>query len=69
MILWVATEEFDFKADARVITAEEVDVYEEKDFMVEVEEEADIADEAIKTWDIYSPDPMPEWYSVTMACR
>ena len=40
---------------------------EEEDFMVDVEEEADMAEEAEKTRDINSPCPIPEWYSVTMA--
>ena len=39
----------------------------EEDFMVDVYEEAAIIEEAGKTRDINSLDPMPEWYSVTMA--
>ena len=38
---------------------EEADVAAEEDFMVDVDEEADMAEEAEKTWDINSPDPMP----------
>ena len=37
--------------------------------MVDVDKEADMAEETGKTRDINSPDPMPEWYSVTMARR
>ena len=40
---------------------EEVDVAAEADFMVDAEEEADMAEEAGKTRDINIPDPMPEW--------
>ena len=47
--------------------AEEVDVSAEEYFMVEVEKDDDIADEAGKTQDINGPDPIPEWYSVMMA--
>ena len=41
----------------------------EEYFMVDVEEEANMEEEADKTQDINVPDPMPEWYSVTMARR
>ena len=41
----------------------------EKDFMVYVDEEADMAEESGKTQDINSPYLMPEQYSVTMASR
>ena len=41
----------------------------EEDFMVDVDEEADMVEESGKTQDINGPDPMPEWYSVTTACR
>ena len=67
LILWAATEEVAFKAEVEVITAEEADVDVEEDFMVDVDEEAAIIEEAGKTRDINSLDPMPEWYSVTMA--
>ena len=69
LVLWVAAEEVASKADAEVITVEEADVAVEEDFMVDVDEEANMAEEAGKNQDINSPDPMPEWYSVTMACR
>ena len=67
MIVWVAAEEFAFKADAEFITAEEANVDTEEDFMVDVDKEADMVEEAGNNWDINGPDPMPEWYSVTMA--
>ena len=38
-------------------------------FMVDVDEEVNMSEEAGKTWYINGPDPMPEWYSVTMAHR
>ena len=69
MILWAAAEEVAFKAEAEVITTEEEDVVAEEDFMVDVDEEADMVDESEKTRNINGPDLMPEWYSVTMACR
>ena len=69
LILWAAAEEVAFKAEAEVITMEEADVAVEEDFMVDVDEEAYMAEAEGKTQDINSPDPMPEWYSVTMACR
>ena len=69
LILWEVTEEVAFKEYAEVITVEEVDVAAEEDFIMDVDKEADMAEEAGKTWDINSPDPMPEWWSVTMACR
>ena len=69
LILWAAEEEVAFKAEVEVITAEEVDVAAEEYFMVEVDKEADMEEEAGKTRDINGTDPMSEWYSVTMACR
>ena len=68
-ILWEAEEEVAFKAEVEVITVEEADVAAEEYFMVEVDKESYIVEEAGKTWDINGLDPMPEWYSVTMACR
>ena len=62
LILWAA-------AEAEVITAEEADVAAEEDFMMGVDKEAYMAEEAGQTWDIDCPDSMPEWYSVTMAHR
>ena len=62
-------EEVAFKVEAELITAEESDVAAKEYFMVDVDEEADMAEEAGKTRYINSPDPMPEWYSVTMECR
>ena len=41
----------------------------EEDFMMDVEEEADMVEEAGKTQDINGPDTMTEWYSVTMTRR
>ena len=41
----------------------------EEYFMMDADEEADMAEEAGKTRDINGPYPMPEWYSVTMARR
>ena len=41
----------------------------EEYFMVDVEEEAYMEEEAGKTRDINGPDLMPEWYSATMARR
>ena len=69
MILWEAAEEVTFKAEAEVITLEEADVAAKEDFLVDVDKEAYTAEEAGTTRDINSPDPMPEWYSVTMSCR
>ena len=60
LIRWAAAEEVSFKADAQVITAEEADVAAEEDFMVDVEEEAYMEEEAGKTRDINGPDLMPE---------
>ena len=37
MILWTAAEEVPFKADAEVITAEEVDVAVEEDLMLDMD--------------------------------
>ena len=68
-ILWVAAEEVSFKAEAEVVTAEEADVAAEEYFMVDMDEEANMAEEAGKTLYINGPDPMPEWYSVTMVRR
>ena len=48
LILWAATEEVAFKAEVQVITAEEADVTAKEDFMVDVDEEADMAEEAGK---------------------
>ena len=69
LILWAATEEVAFKAGAEVITTEEEDVAMEEYFMADADKEADMAEEAGKTRDINGPDPMTEWYSVTMAHR
>ena len=49
LILWGVAEEVAFKAEAEVITVEEADVAAEEDFMVDVDEEADIAEDAGKT--------------------
>ena len=38
-------------------------------FMVDVDKEADIAEETGKTQDINGPYPMPEWYSLMMLRR
>ena len=59
-ILWAAAEDVDFKLEAEVITAEEADVAAEEDFMVDVDKEVYMAEEAGKTRDINSPDPMLE---------
>ena len=48
LILWAAEEEVAFKAEVEVITVEEVDVAAEEYFMVNVDEEADMAEEAGK---------------------
>ena len=69
LVLWVATEEATFKAEAEVITAEEADVAAEEYFMVDVDKEADMAKEESKNGDIDGPDLMPEWYSVTLVRR
>ena len=61
LILWATVEEISFKAEADVVTAEEADVVAEEDLMVDVNKEADMAEEAGKTWDINGPDPIPEW--------
>ena len=69
LILWTAAEEVASKSEAEVITVEEADVTAEEDFMVDVENKSKIAAEAGKNRDINSPDPIQEWYSVTMARR
>ena len=46
MILWAAVEEVAFKAEVEVIKVEEADVAPEEDFMVGVDEEADMEEEA-----------------------
>ena len=69
LILWAATEEVAFKVEVEVITVKEADVATEEYFMVDVDKEADIAEEVGKTQDIKGPDPMQEWYSITMAHR
>ena len=69
LILWAASEEVAFKAEADVITEEEADMDTEEDFMVDMYEEADMEEEASKTRYINGPYTMPEWYSVTMARR
>ena len=69
LIIWAAEEEVSSKAEAEVVTVEEAYVAAEEDYMVDVDEEADMAEEAGKTQDINIPDPMPECYSVTMARR
>ena len=58
-ILLEAAEVVFFKAEAEVVIVEETDV----------EEEDDTEEEAGKNRDINGLDPMPEWYSVTMAHR
>ena len=63
------TEEVAFKAEVEIITAVEADLSVEEDFMVDVYEEAYMTEEGGKTQGINSLDPMPEWYSVTMARR
>ena len=63
LIQWAAAEEVDFNAEAEVITAEEAAVAAEEYFIVDVDEEADITEEAGKNQEINSPDPMPEWCS------
>ena len=67
LILWAVAEEVAFKAEAEVITAEQADGATEEDLMVDVDEEAYMEEEAGKTWDINNPDPMLEWFNVTMA--
>ena len=47
--------------------ADEADVAAEEYFIVDVDEEATMIEEAGKTRNIDGPNPMPEWYSVTMA--
>ena len=59
LILWAASEEVAFKAEVEVITSEEADVAVELYFMVDVDEEADMAEKAGKTRDINGPYPMP----------
>ena len=59
LILWAAAEEVAFKSEADVITSGEADLAEEKYFMVDVDEEAHMEEEAGKTLDINGPDPMP----------
>ena len=68
-IMWAAAEEVAFEAELEVVTAEEAGVAAEEYFMVDVDDEANMAEEAGKTWYINSPDPMPEWYSLAMARR
>ena len=68
LIIWAAAEEAALKEEAEVITAEEADVATEEYFMV-LDEESNMKEEAGKTQDINGPDPMPEWYSVTIARR
>ena len=69
MILWASAEEVSFKAEVEVITEEEADVAVEGYFMVDVDEESDMAEEAGKTQGINGPDLILEWYSVTMVRR
>ena len=59
LILWAVAEEVAFKAEIEVTKAEEADVAAEEDFMVDVDKEADMAEEAGKNWDINDPHPMP----------
>ena len=59
LIIWAAAEEVAFKADAEVITAEEADMATREDLMVEVDNEANMVEEAGKTWDINGTDQMP----------
>ena len=69
LILWALAKDVYFKAEAEVIMAEEADVAAEEYFMVDVDEEANMAEEACTIRDIDGPYPIPEWYSVTMARR
>ena len=69
LIIWAAEEEVSSKAEAEVVTVEEVYVAAEEDYMVDVDKEADMAEEAGKNRGIKGPDLMPEWYNVTMARR
>ena len=59
LILWAAVEEVAFKEEVEVITAEEADVDAEEAFMVDVDKEANMTEEAGKNRDINGPDPMP----------
>ena len=59
LIIWEASEEVAFKAEVEDITSEDADVAVEEYFMVDVNEEADMAEEAGKNQDINGPDPMP----------
>ena len=58
LIIWAEAEEVASKAEAEVITVEEVDLAAEEYFMVDVDKEADMAEEEGKTRDINIPDPM-----------
>ena len=58
LILWAAAEEVAFKAETEVITGEEADMFAEKDFMVDVDKEADMEEEVGKSWDINGPYTM-----------
>ena len=69
LILWAVAEEVAFKAEKEVITEEEADMDAEEDLMAEMEKEADMAEEPGKNQNKNGPDPMPEWYSVTIARR
>ena len=40
----------------------------EEGFMMDVDDEANMTEEEGKNRDINGTDPMPEWYSATMAC-
>ena len=55
LILCAAADEVAFKAEAEVVIVEEAVVATEKCFMVDMDEEADMAEEAGKTQDINDP--------------
>ena len=48
LILWAATEEVAFKAEVEVITAEEVGMFAEEDFIMDVNKEDNMAEDAAK---------------------
>ena len=55
LILCAAADEVAFKAEAEVVIVEEAVVATEKCFMVDMDKEADMAEEAGKTQDINDP--------------
>ena len=69
LILWAAAEEVAFKVEAEVITAQEAYVAAKENLMMDVDEEANMAEEEGKTRDINGPDLMPAWYSVMIVRR